>query len=206
VRVDVRLDDVVLRALDRDPQRRYQRAGEVKSDVERLGTTPHAPSHAPHITSVATLPAARLSIGALSGVVLAAAGVVCALLAALGFFNDPAPTDEPILWLAFVGLLLGGAGTLLGVVAAYRIRESRGALAGWAVAGCAMAAFPLAMADAAVAGMALGVVDAATEVVGSTRWALAAALATAVVLPANVWLARRWLAIGPVAPAMGAKS
>jgi hypothetical protein len=206
VRVDVRLDDVVLRALDRDPQRRYQRAVEVKSDVERLGTTPHAPLSSANVGSAAAPLAARLSVGALSGAVLAAAGVVCAILAVVGYANDPAPTDVPILWLGFVAMLLGGAGTLLGVVAAYRIRESRGALAGWAVAVCAMACFPLALADAALAGMALGVVDAATATVGSTRWALTAALACAIGVPANLWLVRRWMAIGPVAPAIGAKS
>ncbi len=36
VQVDVRLDDVVLRALENDPARRYQRASEVKSQVESI--------------------------------------------------------------------------------------------------------------------------------------------------------------------------
>jgi serine/threonine protein kinase len=36
VQVDVRLDDVVLRSLEKEPERRYQRASEVKSDVERI--------------------------------------------------------------------------------------------------------------------------------------------------------------------------
>jgi serine/threonine protein kinase len=36
VQVDVRLDEVVLRALEREPARRYQHAGEVKTDVESL--------------------------------------------------------------------------------------------------------------------------------------------------------------------------
>jgi hypothetical protein len=40
VEVDVRLDDVVLRALENDPERRYQRVSEVKSEVESLTTTP----------------------------------------------------------------------------------------------------------------------------------------------------------------------
>jgi predicted Ser/Thr protein kinase len=36
VSIDVRLDQVVLRALEREPERRYQRASDVKSDVEAI--------------------------------------------------------------------------------------------------------------------------------------------------------------------------
>lgn len=36
VQVDVRLDDVVLRALEKEPQRRYQHASDVKTDVEKI--------------------------------------------------------------------------------------------------------------------------------------------------------------------------
>ncbi len=40
VQVDVRLDEVVLRALENDPARRYQRASEVKSQVETIAAAP----------------------------------------------------------------------------------------------------------------------------------------------------------------------
>jgi len=40
VRVDVRLDEVVVKALQKRPERRYQAADELKSDVERIRTTP----------------------------------------------------------------------------------------------------------------------------------------------------------------------
>jgi len=39
VEVDVRLDEVVLRALAREPERRYQQASEVKSEVESISNT-----------------------------------------------------------------------------------------------------------------------------------------------------------------------
>jgi serine/threonine protein kinase len=39
VHVDVRLDEVVLHALEKEPERRYQQASEVKSDVETIATT-----------------------------------------------------------------------------------------------------------------------------------------------------------------------
>jgi serine/threonine protein kinase len=38
--VDVRLDEVVLRAMERQPSRRYQQASEVKTRVEEISTTP----------------------------------------------------------------------------------------------------------------------------------------------------------------------
>jgi predicted Ser/Thr protein kinase len=38
VHIDVRLDDVVLRALESEPERRYQRAAELKHDTQRLAS------------------------------------------------------------------------------------------------------------------------------------------------------------------------
>jgi capsular polysaccharide biosynthesis protein len=40
VQVDVRLDEVVLRALEKEPARRYQQASEVKGDVETIAAGP----------------------------------------------------------------------------------------------------------------------------------------------------------------------
>ena len=39
VQIDVRLDEVVLRALEREPQRRYQQASEIKTRVETIAST-----------------------------------------------------------------------------------------------------------------------------------------------------------------------
>ena len=48
VQVDVRLDEVVLKALEREPARRYQHVSEVKSNVETItSTTPAAPATPP---------------------------------------------------------------------------------------------------------------------------------------------------------------
>lgn len=46
VQLDVRLDEVVLRTLEKEPERRYQQAGAVKTDVETIAASP-APSRAP---------------------------------------------------------------------------------------------------------------------------------------------------------------
>lgn len=44
VQVDVRLDEVVLRTLEKEPERRYQQAGEVKTAVQAITDTPEAQS------------------------------------------------------------------------------------------------------------------------------------------------------------------
>lgn len=46
VKIDVRLDDVVLRTLEKEPQRRYQSASQIKSDVQSItsGRTALAPT------------------------------------------------------------------------------------------------------------------------------------------------------------------
>jgi len=41
--LDVRLDEVVLHSLEKEPDRRYQRVSEVKTDVESIGSTPAPP-------------------------------------------------------------------------------------------------------------------------------------------------------------------
>lgn len=46
VRIDVRLDEVVLRALERKPELRYQQAGVLKTQVETIATTPASASSA----------------------------------------------------------------------------------------------------------------------------------------------------------------
>ena len=54
VQVDVRLDEVVLHALEREPARRYQHVSEVKTDVETIT------SSMPLKTKAAGTPVARL--------------------------------------------------------------------------------------------------------------------------------------------------
>ena len=47
VQIDVRLDEVVLRALEKEPERRYQQAGALKTQVETIAQTPPAGGAAP---------------------------------------------------------------------------------------------------------------------------------------------------------------
>jgi hypothetical protein len=87
VHVDVRLDEIVLKALEKDPSRRYQSAGQVKEDVTRATTID---SYKPTVLTPA--PAARKSSRALIVVGVAAAVVVLAALAALLPRKAPPPT------------------------------------------------------------------------------------------------------------------
>ena len=68
VHVDVRLDEVVLRTLEKEPERRYQKASEVKTQVESIASTPalFAPSAAvlapdPTVSDKIILPAFLLA-------------------------------------------------------------------------------------------------------------------------------------------------
>jgi hypothetical protein len=93
VQVDVRLDEVVLHALEKEPERRYQQAGQVKTDVETIAATP-APEPAPKAGTSPSAPAAALSglssnawkitaiIGGLGVALLL--GIFCVLLMYLG--------------------------------------------------------------------------------------------------------------------------
>jgi tRNA A-37 threonylcarbamoyl transferase component Bud32 len=48
VQVDVRLDEVVLKALEREPARRYQHASEVKTDLHNVTSTPNSAAAVAH--------------------------------------------------------------------------------------------------------------------------------------------------------------
>ncbi|MBI5387374.1 MAG: protein kinase [Verrucomicrobia bacterium] len=57
VTIDVRIDEIVLRTLEREPERRYQQASEVKTAVETLSHLPSAPSTAQPQKETATVTA-----------------------------------------------------------------------------------------------------------------------------------------------------
>ncbi|MEJ5276989.1 MAG: serine/threonine-protein kinase [Thermogemmata sp.] len=68
VQVDVRLDEVVLRALESNPERRYQKASEVKSDIEMISSSasvqgnPSAPPQTPGLEENALIEVARRQV------------------------------------------------------------------------------------------------------------------------------------------------
>jgi tRNA A-37 threonylcarbamoyl transferase component Bud32 len=79
--VDSRLDDVVLRALEREPEARYQHASEIKSDVDEIRSSPEIVPAKPVLSDVRRLPAA----GRWKAPLMIAAGVLLLGLGGMGF-------------------------------------------------------------------------------------------------------------------------
>jgi predicted Ser/Thr protein kinase len=82
VQVDVRLDEVVLHALEKEPARRYQQASQVKTDVETIAGTPAqfgaqaaAVSLIPN-TGIITAPAVALMVAGLWKILSACCGLL----------------------------------------------------------------------------------------------------------------------------------
>ncbi|MFA7237838.1 MAG: protein kinase, partial [Phycisphaeraceae bacterium] len=142
VQIDVRLDEVVLRALEREPSRRYQHVSEIQTEVETIVSSPQFPGNRTsegatdkdqHHNAAASFSAAassgaepRFSRTAIIGAVLAVVGVsVFSLLRAAS--------------LDFLGVLLISAGPiasaiLCGIVSISQIRHSAGRLYGLGLA------------------------------------------------------------------------
>jgi capsular polysaccharide biosynthesis protein/tRNA A-37 threonylcarbamoyl transferase component Bud32 len=104
VQIDVRLDEVVLHALEQEPQRRYQQASEVKSALETIAATPASRASEPVVEPAAPKLAESGALGKRGWVFVFVAGIVtvlfleCAVLALQG-------TGFAQLWL---GLAAGG--------------------------------------------------------------------------------------------------
>lgn len=123
VQVDVRLDDVVLRALENDPARRYQHASEVKTQVENI-TGAAAPAVAPTSTPLpagphkiywAGIPVVVEQNGqrqvSYSGVMLALAAATIWLIASwlfLAFTTDNPHSNFFIPTVAALGIVFAG--------------------------------------------------------------------------------------------------
>jgi predicted Ser/Thr protein kinase len=118
VQLDVRLDDIVLRTLEKQPERRYQHASDVKTDVEKVaGGTSNSPTAAGRHTTllldetdrVRYRSARRLQLASL----LCLFGGFCVFEAGYGLFND-------ILFpsLQWLGGIFAGFGVVLIFIAA----------------------------------------------------------------------------------------
>lgn len=167
VTVDVRLDDVVLRALEKEPQRRYQQAGQVKTDVETIsggGTgnlaaavaaPPHTPSPPRPPTGTtggaAAVPAGepRFSGKAIAGLIWVALGLVA--FAVMANVPDPySPHFVPV-WLFAIPCLITPLGTtILGWMAVGDIIRSQGKICGLWLAMVDGLLFPLVAVDALI--------------------------------------------------------
>jgi len=140
VRVDVHLDEVVLHTLEKAPERRYQHASELKTDVEAISQGA-APAVAPAHTTVTDLEAVRrrLKIPAIGMIVSGAINIVCllllmglAVLAGQGF----------AIWAMAIPVVTSIVGVFI-MMGARRMLQLRSY--GWAVTAGILAVMPLSL-------------------------------------------------------------
>lgn len=80
VRIDARLDEVVLRALEKEPERRYQHASQVKTDVETIASTPSGAgpaSASPSLRGQASKPPDSIKVFAVVNILLGGMNLLC---------------------------------------------------------------------------------------------------------------------------------
>ncbi len=111
VDVDVRLDDVVLRALEKERDLRYQRVTEVKTGINSVVTTPAPPTRSPQPAQPVVAPPAlrRLSRLALAGAICTGLSFVGTALIYMSLFGAPLNLNAPAqTWMMLRPLMIGG--------------------------------------------------------------------------------------------------
>jgi len=161
VHIDVRLDEIVLRALEEKPERRYQQASVLKTQVETIAGSPEKSEPSAPQPAVKS----RFSRAAIAGAIC-----VPASLLPIGWFvwlvkqmsDAAAPTtrDTSVLNIlvaivGFIGLVLVAPAltTFLGWVAVSQIRRSAGRLRGLKLALFDGLFYPLLALDAILGGL-----------------------------------------------------
>ncbi len=154
VRLDLRLDEVVMRALEKEPDRRYQQASQVRSRVETIASGPGearsaVPPAAPEHPPVSPPPGAPTGSRFSRLVAITAAYEFVALWGSL--FVSISLLFRPNPWVGRPWVLLGGLlllapgviGTAAGLVGLIRVQRSRGRLRGAGLALAETVVFPL---------------------------------------------------------------
>lgn len=170
VQIDVRLDEVVLRSLAREPERRYQQASEVKVEVESISQsragTPSARATGTEPTMAATVQtppsAARFSIPAIIGAVVlllsVSVAIVFGVIAASLWWRE-AESARSTGWAALTVALiaLGGSlvSTVFGIAGISQIRKSGGQVIGLGLAVTDAMAIPLLLINGLIFGLSL---------------------------------------------------
>ena len=148
VHIDVRLDDVVLRALEKEPERRYQQASQIKTAVETIAGTPVPPSATPagaSNTAPSGIGRTIIRIVSLLSMVFGGLRLFCSwpvslvLLLASTMAHAEGPLRQAWLYFAtFMGLPLACAG-LVGGIGLWKFKAwGRKVLLGRIIVGCLM--------------------------------------------------------------------
>ena len=98
VQVDVRLDEVVLHALEKEPERRYQHASQVKTAVETIAAAPAAAAGTSALAQVKGPAIGLIITGVLDWVLFTIVFVIAAFTARNG----------PLVWLPLLAMALSG--------------------------------------------------------------------------------------------------
>ena len=176
VRVDLRVDEVVLKALEKEPERRYQRASEMKSRVETVTGAAAPPAVPPPLAAAPrpagggpAAPAPRLCRLPVWGALCAPLGAA----AAYGFMavkvvtrdgggaplEPPSPEAMPAaIEIAIMALMVAGCiapfvSTALGFAGISRIRGSAGRLYGMTLSVAVAVLYPVLIADLILYGL-----------------------------------------------------
>ena len=136
VHVDVRLDEIVLRAIEQEPDLRYQRAAQMKSDLETMARTTAAP-----FEPVASNPETRATSELQQDAELCREALIGAFVLPISLFVTPS--------LATLGMI---ATSILGFLAIHKIKRSRGKLYRLRLAISEAILFPLLLLYLMIAG------------------------------------------------------
>ena len=216
VQIDVRLDEIVLRALAKKPEFRYQQASVLKTQIETFaadqGKVPPVPTPAvPVATSeIAAVSDSRFSRTALAGAFWMPFFFIMAFLWCCVTIRVEGPYTGPAWWqiaLQFTLLPLGLTApfgtTILGWVAVSQIRRSAGKLYGMGLAVFDGLIFPLLVLDGVIFGLLWWAVRTMIQALGygpaaEPKFAVVLFLTLLVAIPLD-WLIVRhiWHAVNP---------
>ena len=146
VHIDVRLDEIVLRALERTPELRFQTAGEFRTQVETIASTSanfgakEAQIHTSEIDNQSSGVSSRFSRTTIVGACWALAAVLHYLMPTLGYRMK---SEFVPLTMSILGLSAPIGTTILGWIAVWQIRRSAGSIHGLRLAVFDGLLFPL---------------------------------------------------------------
>lgn len=122
VPLDARLDDVVLRALESNPDRRYQHASEIKTDVETISGSESADTWPTPV--VDEIPAVDLTLPATFQLVQGAIQIIAGLVMFMLTMAEPAAEVTFVLLFLMMLAMVGGLWGCLAIVAGIRFFAS----------------------------------------------------------------------------------
>ncbi len=105
MQIDVRLDEVVLRALEKNPELRYQQVSEVKTCVETIASSPPPGSSRREETSSSKIAIAQYSPWQPAIYFL---GLIACIVGIVAAFVVPFPIGAALFVVAFLGGIVGG--------------------------------------------------------------------------------------------------